>query len=180
MGGSQDSSPKRMCSSQRCSFKFLYISLTNFMSHLVYTDAQTTSVVHNPEGNPELTSYISGSSKVPLGTHVDILSIKTLLQEMFLNENAHHIPSLPAKKILCPMTTPQPSSLQAKAKKLMQKAKKNMRKINFKKAVAQKFREYDQKLEALVRILNKRTKTKAKQTKPSTGMERAWKTEAEG
>ncbi|GJV63514.1 ribonuclease H-like domain-containing protein [Tanacetum coccineum] len=31
----------------------------------------------------------------------------------------------------------------------MQKAKKNMRKINFKKAVAQKFREYDQKLEAL-------------------------------
>ncbi|GJX94889.1 hypothetical protein Tco_0349475 [Tanacetum coccineum] len=46
-------------------------------------------------------------------------------------------------------TTPQPSSLQAKAKKLMQKAKKNMRKINFKKGVAQKFREYDQKLEAL-------------------------------
>ncbi|GJZ41264.1 hypothetical protein Tco_0588150 [Tanacetum coccineum] len=31
----------------------------------------------------------------------------------------------------------------------MQKAKKNMRKINFKKAVAQKFREYDQKLKAL-------------------------------
>ncbi|GJT95339.1 hypothetical protein Tco_1090857 [Tanacetum coccineum] len=66
--------------------------LTDFMSHLVYTDAQTTSVVHNPEN---------------------------------------------------------PNSLQAKAKKLMQKAKKNMRKINFKKAVAQKFREYDQKLEAL-------------------------------
>ncbi|GKC98209.1 hypothetical protein Tco_1168484, partial [Tanacetum coccineum] len=31
----------------------------------------------------------------------------------------------------------------------MQKAKKNMRKINFKKAVAHKFRECDQKLEAL-------------------------------
>ncbi|GJR65717.1 hypothetical protein Tco_0011782 [Tanacetum coccineum] len=31
----------------------------------------------------------------------------------------------------------------------MQKAKKNMRKINFKKAVAQKFIEYDLKLEAL-------------------------------
>ncbi|GKA34410.1 hypothetical protein Tco_0720839 [Tanacetum coccineum] len=44
---------------------------------------------------------------------------------------------------------PQPSSLQAKAKRLMQKAKKNMRKINFKKAVTQIFREYDQKLEAL-------------------------------
>ncbi|GJV73623.1 hypothetical protein Tco_1493618 [Tanacetum coccineum] len=61
--------------------------LTDFMSHLVYTDAQTTSVVHNPE-NPK-----------------------------------YHL--------------------------LMQKAKKNIRKINFKKAVAQKFREYDQKLEAL-------------------------------
>ncbi|GKC62783.1 hypothetical protein Tco_1095381 [Tanacetum coccineum] len=32
----------------------------------------------------------------------------------------------------------------------------------------------------LVRILNKRTKTMAKQTKPSTGIERAQKTEAEG
>ncbi|GKD02071.1 hypothetical protein Tco_1172345 [Tanacetum coccineum] len=41
------------------------------------------------------------------------------------------------------------SSLQAKAKKLMQKAKKNIRKFNFKKAVAQKFKEYDQKLEDL-------------------------------
>ncbi|GJZ59472.1 hypothetical protein Tco_0615288 [Tanacetum coccineum] len=34
----------------------------------------------------------------------------------------------------------------------MQKAKKNIRKINFKKAVTQKFREYDQKLEALTNI----------------------------
>nr|GEW60448.1 hypothetical protein [Tanacetum cinerariifolium] len=41
------------------------------------------------------------------------------------------------------------SSLQAKAKKLMQKAKKNMRKFTFKKAVTQKFKEYDQRLEDL-------------------------------
>ncbi|GJS53534.1 hypothetical protein Tco_0626896 [Tanacetum coccineum] len=34
----------------------------------------------------------------------------------------------------------------------MQKAMKNMRKINFKKVVAQKFKEYDQKLEALTSI----------------------------
>ncbi|GJT12629.1 hypothetical protein Tco_0859671 [Tanacetum coccineum] len=119
------------------------------VTHLVYTDAQTTSVVHNPEGNPELTSCILGGSKLPLGTHVDVLATKTLLQEMFPDENAHHIPSLPAKKIPYPTINPQPSSLQAKAKKLMQKAKKNMRKINFKKAVAQKFIEYDQNLEAL-------------------------------
>ncbi|GJZ75497.1 hypothetical protein Tco_0639962 [Tanacetum coccineum] len=80
--------------------------LTDFMSHPVYTDAQTTSVVHNPEGNPELTSFISGASKVTLGTHVDVLATKNLMQEMFPNENAHHIPSLPAKKIPYPTTTP--------------------------------------------------------------------------
>ncbi|GKE38300.1 hypothetical protein Tco_1461705 [Tanacetum coccineum] len=113
--------------------------LTDFMSHPVYTDAQTTSVVHNPEENPELTSYISGVSKVPLGTHVYVLATKTFMQEMFLDENAHRIPSLPVKKISYHTATPQPSSLQAKAKKLMQKAKKNMRKFNFKKALAQKF-----------------------------------------
>nr|GEX08480.1 hypothetical chloroplast RF21, chloroplastic [Tanacetum cinerariifolium]GEX10104.1 hypothetical chloroplast RF21, chloroplastic [Tanacetum cinerariifolium] len=37
--------------------------LMDFLSHLVYTDAQTTLVVHNPEGNPKLTSYISGASE---------------------------------------------------------------------------------------------------------------------
>ncbi|GKF75741.1 hypothetical protein Tco_0225185, partial [Tanacetum coccineum] len=67
--------------------------LTDFISHPVYTNAQTTSVVHNPEGNYKLTSYISGATKVPLGTHVDVLATKTLMQEMFPNMNAHHIPS---------------------------------------------------------------------------------------
>ncbi|GJW19589.1 hypothetical protein Tco_0351260 [Tanacetum coccineum] len=33
----------------------------NFMSHPVYTDAQTTSVVHSPDVNPKLTGYISGN-----------------------------------------------------------------------------------------------------------------------
>ncbi|GKE39010.1 hypothetical protein Tco_1462415 [Tanacetum coccineum] len=42
--------------------------------------------------------------------------------------------------------------LQAKSKKLMEKAKKNLRKISFRKAIAQKFKEYDQKLEALTLI----------------------------
>nr|GEV33274.1 hypothetical protein [Tanacetum cinerariifolium] len=100
--------------------------LMDFMSHRVYTDGYTTSVVHNPEGNPELTSYISGAFEVPFGTHVNVLSTKTLMQEMFPVENAHHIPSLPAKKNPYPTTYPLPSSLQAKAKKLMQKAKKNI------------------------------------------------------
>ncbi|GJX26455.1 hypothetical protein Tco_0232751 [Tanacetum coccineum] len=119
-------------------------------SHPLYTDAHITLVVHNPEGNPELTSYISGVSEVLLGTHVDVLATKTLIQEMFPNENAHHIPYLKTNKISYPTTTPKPSSVQAKAKKPMQKAKQNIRKINIKKAVVQKFREYDQKLEALI------------------------------
>ncbi|GJV05724.1 hypothetical protein Tco_1343380 [Tanacetum coccineum] len=105
----------------------------NFMSNPVYTNAQTTSVLHNPEGNPEITSNISGASEVSLGTHVDVLATKTLMQEMFPYEKAHHIPSLPAKKIPYPTTYPQPSSLQAKAKKQMQKAKKEIcGRFNFK------------------------------------------------
>ncbi|GKC21179.1 hypothetical protein Tco_1023329, partial [Tanacetum coccineum] len=81
----------------------------------------------------ELTDFLS-AFEVPLGTHVDVQVTDMLLQEMFPDENAHHIPSLPTKKISYTVTTPQRSSLQAKTKKLMQKAKKNMRKINFKKA----------------------------------------------
>nr|GEU52625.1 retrovirus-related Pol polyprotein from transposon TNT 1-94 [Tanacetum cinerariifolium] len=81
----------------------------------------TVIVVHNLEGNPKLTSYISGASEVPLSTHVDVLATKTLLQEMFANENAHHLSSPPATKTSYPITYPQPSSLQAKAKNLMQK-----------------------------------------------------------
>ncbi|GJV89814.1 hypothetical protein Tco_1533752 [Tanacetum coccineum] len=105
--------------------------LMDFMSHLVYTDAQTTL-------------------------------------EMFSDEYAHHIPSLPAKKIPYPTTTPQPSSLQSKAQKLMQKAKKNIKKINFKKAVAQKFREYDQKLGALTNFNVSKAFEKAIQEKVLT------------
>ncbi|GJU27290.1 hypothetical protein Tco_1165911 [Tanacetum coccineum] len=110
--------------------------LTDFMSHLVYTDAQTTSV------------------------------------ETFPDENAHHLSSPPTKKTSYPKTTPQPSSLQAKAKKLMQKAKKNMRKINFKKAVTQKFKEYDQKLEALTNFNVSEAFEKAVQAKVLTNIKR--------
>ncbi|GJV48190.1 hypothetical protein Tco_1438402 [Tanacetum coccineum] len=91
--------------------------LTDLMRNPVYTDAQTTSVVHNLEGNPEVKSFLSGASEVPFGTHVDVQATNLVLQEMFPDD-----------------------------------AKKNMRKINFKKEVAQKFREYDQKLEALTYI----------------------------
>nr|GEX92145.1 hypothetical protein [Tanacetum cinerariifolium] len=69
--------------------------------------------------------------------------------EMFPDKNAHHLSSPPSTKTSYPTKYPQPSSLKAKAKKLLPKAKKNIRKINFKKAVAQKFIEYDHKLEAL-------------------------------
>ncbi|GKD18661.1 hypothetical protein Tco_1207819 [Tanacetum coccineum] len=115
--------------------------LTDLMSNLVYTYAPTTLVVHNLDGNHEVRSFLSCASEVPFVTHVDVQATKLILQEIFLDDRVifHH--KLP--------TNLQPNSLQAKSKKLMQKAKKNMRKIKFKKAVAQNFREYDQKLEAL-------------------------------
>ncbi|GJY26603.1 hypothetical protein Tco_0401329 [Tanacetum coccineum] len=102
--------------------------LTYLISNPVYTDAHTTSLVHNLEGNPEVRSFLS---------------------EMFLDDAAHHLSSPSATITHKLPINPQPNSLQAKAKKMMQMAKKNMRKINFKKAVTEKFREYDQKLEAL-------------------------------
>nr|GEW73159.1 hypothetical protein [Tanacetum cinerariifolium] len=40
--------------------------LTDFMSHLVYTDSQTTSVVHKPKENPKLTSYKLDASELSL------------------------------------------------------------------------------------------------------------------
>ncbi|GJU11499.1 hypothetical protein Tco_1133895 [Tanacetum coccineum] len=72
--------------------------------------------------------------------------------EMFLDDSDHPISSPPANTTHNPVTNPQQNSLQAKAKKLMEKDKKNIRKITFRKAVAHKFKEYDQKLEALSSI----------------------------
>ncbi|GJR52227.1 hypothetical protein Tco_1402748 [Tanacetum coccineum] len=126
--------------------------LTDLMSNPVYTDTHTTSAVPNPKGNPEVRIFLSGSSEVPFGTHVDVQATKLVLHEIFLDDVAHHNSSLPANTTHRLPINPQLNSLQAKAKKLMQKAKKNIRKINFKKVVAQKFREYDQKLEALTNI----------------------------
>ncbi|GJX24868.1 hypothetical protein Tco_0231164 [Tanacetum coccineum] len=54
--------------------------------------------------------------------------------EMFPDEAVHHISSPPANTTYNPITNPQQNSLQAKAKKLMEKAKKNMRKVTFRKA----------------------------------------------
>ncbi|GJT82366.1 hypothetical protein Tco_1056708 [Tanacetum coccineum] len=102
--------------------------LTDFMSHLVYTNPQTTSVVHNPEGNPELTSYISGNvSRRECSSY----TISTSNENSLSNNNS------PTK-----LTTSQ-------SKEADVKGEKKMRNIIFKKEVAQKFKEYDQKLEAL-------------------------------
>ncbi|GJZ01760.1 hypothetical protein Tco_0519721, partial [Tanacetum coccineum] len=119
-----------------------------------HTDAQTTSAVANQEGNHKLTTYISCASEVLLGIHADVQATNILLQEMFPDEAAHHTSSPPANTTSYPITNPQHNSLQAKEKRLMQKAKNNMRKINFKKAVAQNFKEYDQKLEALTSTIS--------------------------
>ncbi|GJT81920.1 hypothetical protein Tco_1056262 [Tanacetum coccineum] len=93
----------------------------------------------NPQGDDaNLLNETTANELMDFMSNPVYTDAQTTSVEMFSDENVHHNAN-----------TPQPSSLQAKAKKLMQKAKKNMRKINFKKAVTQKFREYDQKLEAL-------------------------------
>ncbi|GJS99105.1 hypothetical protein Tco_0820275 [Tanacetum coccineum] len=99
--------------------------LTDLLSKPMYTDAQTTLVEANPEGNPE---------------------------EVFADDAGHHISSPPANTTHNPITNPQQSSIQEKAKNLMAKAKQNKRKSIFKQAVEKKFKEYYHKLEALSSI----------------------------
>ncbi|GJU40800.1 hypothetical protein Tco_1193757 [Tanacetum coccineum] len=48
--------------------------LTDLMSNTVYTDAHTTSVVHNPKGNPEVRSFLSGASEVPFGIQISLFT----------------------------------------------------------------------------------------------------------
>ncbi|GKC30514.1 hypothetical protein Tco_1037808 [Tanacetum coccineum] len=117
--------------------------LIDLMSNPVYTNAHTSSTMHNPKQNHEVISFLSGAFEVPYGTYVDVQATNLVFQDMFSNNVAHHISSPPATITYKLPTNPQPNSLQAKAKKLIQKAKKNIRKINFKKKVAHKFREYD-------------------------------------
>ncbi|GJS91675.1 hypothetical protein Tco_0774311 [Tanacetum coccineum] len=107
--------------------------LMDITSHPVHTDANTTSMVNNPEENHETISYKSGASEVPFGIHVDVQATNLVLQDMFPDEAAHHNSIPPANTTSYPTTNPQHVSLQAKEKKLLQKAKKNMRKINFKR-----------------------------------------------
>ncbi|GJX86031.1 hypothetical protein Tco_0336805 [Tanacetum coccineum] len=47
------------------------------------------------DDNPHRDNDDASASEVPLGTHVDVLATTTLMQEMFSEENAHHILSLP-------------------------------------------------------------------------------------
>ncbi|GKF46980.1 hypothetical protein Tco_0136782, partial [Tanacetum coccineum] len=55
----------------------------------------------------ELIDFVSN----PVYTDAQTTSMVIYLEEMFADENAHHIPSLPTKKIPYTATTPQPSSL---------------------------------------------------------------------
>ncbi|GKB72212.1 hypothetical protein Tco_0933624, partial [Tanacetum coccineum] len=126
--------------------------LMDLLSKPVFTNALTTSVVANPEGNPDVLRYLSGASEVPLGTNVDVQATEFVLQEMIAGDVDQHISSPPVTTTHDLVTNPQQSSIQAKAKKLMAKAKQNKRKSNFKQVVEQKFKEYDQKLEAFTSI----------------------------
>ncbi|GJW86466.1 hypothetical protein Tco_0161806 [Tanacetum coccineum] len=106
--------------------------LTDLLSKPVFTNAQTTSVVSNPEGNPEVLSYLSGASKVPFGTYVDVQATNFVMQEMFLGDVVHQESSTLVNTTHNSVTNPQQKSLQEKAKKLMAKAKQSKQKSNFK------------------------------------------------
>ncbi|GJY06219.1 hypothetical protein Tco_0373273 [Tanacetum coccineum] len=69
-------SPTITCSSQEDVNRFLndqpIYESTDKMCGIVNIDAQTTFVVPIPEGNHEVTSYISGASEVSFGMNVDV------------------------------------------------------------------------------------------------------------
>ncbi|GJS36128.1 hypothetical protein Tco_0534510 [Tanacetum coccineum] len=57
----------------------------------VFTDAQTTFVLANLEGNPEVTSYLSSASEVPFGTNVDVQATEIILLELFEDAVDHQV-----------------------------------------------------------------------------------------
>ncbi|GJZ40427.1 hypothetical protein Tco_0586990 [Tanacetum coccineum] len=124
--------------------------LTDLLRGPVYTETQTTFVVANPEGNLEVTSFLSGASEVPLGTNVDVQATEFVSQELFEDTVDHQVSSPPVTTTHNLVTNPHKSSIQAKTKKLMTKARHT--KLNFKKIVEKKFKEYDQKLKAISTI----------------------------
>ncbi|GJW64034.1 hypothetical protein Tco_0115918 [Tanacetum coccineum] len=87
------------------------------------------NLLNNPP-KQESTDLLS-ASEVPFGTNIDVQATDFVLQEMF-EDTADH------QKLI-----------QAKAKKLMEKAKHNKLCSNFKKEVELNFKEYDQKMEDL-------------------------------
>nr|GEX73667.1 hypothetical protein [Tanacetum cinerariifolium] len=123
--------------------------LTDLISHPVYTDPQTTSLVHNPEGNHELTSYISGASKVPLGTLIDVLPTKNLMQEMFLDENAPSYTISTSKENSLSYNISPTKLTTSQSKEADAKSKKEYKEVQLQEGSHIEIQEYDQKLEAL-------------------------------
>nr|GEU48801.1 hypothetical protein CTI12_AA475510 [Tanacetum cinerariifolium] len=85
--------------------------LRDCMSHPVYTDAHTTSVVHNPEGNPELTSYISGASEnndVELEYHVSKLKAAVLSEAQWNSDERDVSKPRSFKRHISKSTKPHP------------------------------------------------------------------------
>ncbi|GKA09785.1 hypothetical protein Tco_0689218 [Tanacetum coccineum] len=83
-------SPSITCSSQEDVTRYLNeqpgFELTDIMCKPVQTDIQKTFVVPILEGNPEVTSYISCASEVPLGTNVDVEAPCILLKKLAKHE----------------------------------------------------------------------------------------------
>ncbi|GJV40201.1 hypothetical protein Tco_1418641 [Tanacetum coccineum] len=72
--------------------------LTDLLSRLVFTDAQTTFAVANL--NHEVTSLISSASEVPFGINVDVQATKFVLQELSEDSVDHQVSSPPKLEAL--------------------------------------------------------------------------------
>ncbi|GJU65688.1 hypothetical protein Tco_1247523, partial [Tanacetum coccineum] len=120
--------------------KSTYLSPTVTCSFLKYIQSLLNETPVN-----ELTDFMSNP------VYIDAHTTSVVANPEGNSEAAHNSSPL-ANKTSYPTKNPQHNLLQAKAKRLIQKAKKNIRKINFIKAFAQKFNEYDKKLKALTSI----------------------------
>ncbi|GJZ39218.1 hypothetical protein Tco_0585781 [Tanacetum coccineum] len=88
-------------------------------------------------GNLKVTSFLSGTYEVPFGTNVDVQATKFVLQELFKDAADLKMSSPPATTTHNFTTNPQQILIQAKAKKLVAKAKHNKLSSNFQKATMQ-------------------------------------------
>ncbi|GKA55460.1 hypothetical protein Tco_0754409 [Tanacetum coccineum] len=127
---------------------------------------------------PFISTYLSSTVTCFSLEYIHSLPNDTPVHELTdLMSNPIYIDAHTTSVMANPVGNPKEMFLD-EAKRLMQKEKKNMRKINFKKAVAQKFKEYAQKLETLTSVNISEVIEKDVQAKVLTEMKKLLTTHA--